>query len=50
MHTYYYAGGKLLREIYGSNVLDFAYTTSGTPFSITYNGTTYYSSPTRWAL
>ena len=41
-HEYVYAGGKLLRETYGSNVLDFAYTASGAPFSITYNGTTYY--------
>ena len=35
-HTYYYAGGKLLRETYGNVVLDFAYDASGNPFSLTY--------------
>ena len=42
LHTYYYAGGRLLRETYGSNTLDFAYDASGNPFSLTYNGTKYY--------
>ncbi|MGM9669456.1 MAG: RHS repeat-associated core domain-containing protein, partial [Faecousia sp.] len=42
LHTYYYAGGKLLRETCGSNTLDFAYDASGNPFSLTYNGTKYY--------
>ena len=42
LHTYYYAGGKLLRETYGNNTLDFAYDANGNPFSLTYNGTKYY--------
>ena len=41
-HEYTYASGRLLRETYGNVVLDFAYDASGNPFSLTYNGTTYY--------
>ena len=41
-HTYYYASGKLLRETYGSNTLDFFYSTSGQPYALKYNGTVYY--------
>ena len=41
-HTYVYASGKLLRETYGSNTLDFFYSTSGQPYALSYNGTTYY--------
>ena len=41
-HTYLYAGGKLLRETYSGNTLDFAYDAQGLPFSLTYNGTKYY--------
>ena len=33
-HTYYYAGGKLLRETYGSNTLDFFYDSNGTPYAL----------------
>ena len=32
-HTYLYAGGKLLRETYSGNTLDFAYDAQGLPFS-----------------
>ncbi|MGM9668234.1 MAG: hypothetical protein ACI3VZ_00565 [Faecousia sp.] len=42
LHTYYYAGGRLLRETYGNNILDFAYDANGNPFSLTYNGAKYY--------
>ena len=41
-HTYVYASGKLLRETYGSNTLDFFYSTSGQPYALSYNGTIYY--------
>ena len=41
-HTYVYASGKLLQETYGSNTLDFFYSTSGQPYALSYNGTTYY--------
>ncbi len=41
-HYYYYASGKLLRETYGSNVLDFFYDQNGQPFAFKYNGTLYY--------
>ena len=41
-HTYVYASGKLLRETYGSNTLDFFYSTSGQPYALSYNGVTYY--------
>ena len=42
VHTYYYASGKLLRETYGSNTLDFFYDASGAPYAFKYNGTLYY--------
>lgn len=41
-HTYVYASGKLLRETYGSNTFDFSYSTSGQPYALKHNGTTYY--------
>lgn len=41
-HCYYYASGKLLRETYGSNVLDFFYDQNGQPFAFSYNGVRYY--------
>ena len=41
-HTYYYVGGKLARETYGSNVLDFFYDQNGHPFMMVYNGAVYY--------
>ena len=41
-HYYYYASGKLLRETYGSNVLDFFYDQNGQPFAFSYNGVRYY--------
>ena len=41
-HKYYYAGGKLMRETWGSNTLDFFYDAMGTPYAIKYNGTLYY--------
>ena len=40
-HYYFYAGGQLLRETYGSNVLDFSYDANGYPYALKYNGTTY---------
>ena len=42
VHNYYYAGGKLLRETWGSNTLDFFYDAMGTPYALKYNGTLYY--------
>ena len=42
VHTYHYASGKLLRETYGSNTLDFFYDASGMPFAVSHNGTVYY--------
>ena len=42
VHNYYYASGKLLRETYGSNVLDFSYDANGNPYALKYNGVTYY--------
>ena len=41
-HSYLYAGGKLMRETYGSNTLDFFYDANGTPYALKYNGTVYY--------
>ena len=41
-HNYLYAGGKLMRESYGSNTLDFFYDDNGTPYALKYNGTVYY--------
>ena len=50
-HGYIYASGKLLQEVITTTdaegnvtteVLDFTYDTSGNPYSLTYNGTTYY--------
>ena len=41
-HSYYYAGGKLLRETYGTTTLDFFYDGSGMPYVLKYNGTVYY--------
>lgn len=41
-HNYLYANGQLLRETYGSNVLDFYYDVEGYPYALKYNGTTYY--------
>ncbi len=41
-HNYLYASGKLLRETYGSNTLDFFYDADGKPYALKYNGTVYY--------
>ena len=41
-HSYLYAGEKLLRESYGSNVLDFFYDANGTPYALKYNGSIFY--------
>lgn len=41
-HNYLYAGGRLMRETYGSNTLDFFYDANGTPYALKYNGTVYY--------
>ncbi len=41
-HNYLYASGKLLRETYGSNTLDFFYDADGRPYALKYNGTAYY--------
>ena len=37
----YYAGGKLMRETYCSNTLDFFYDANGAPYAMKYNGTVY---------
>ena len=37
-----YASGKLLRETFGDTTLDFFYSTSGQPYALKHNGTTYY--------
>ena len=42
VHNYLYAGGKLLRETYGTNTLDFFYDANGTPYALKHNGTVYY--------
>ena len=41
-HNYLYASGKLLRETWGDNTLDFFYGENGHPYALKYNGTTYY--------
>lgn len=41
-HNYLYAGGKLMRETYGSNTLDFFYDANGIPYALKYNGAVYY--------
>ena len=41
-HTYYYAGGKLLRESFGGNTLDFFYDSNGNAYALKYNGILYY--------
>ena len=41
-YSYLYASGKLLQQTDGTNTWNFVYTASGAPFSMTYNGTTYY--------
>ena len=41
-HTYYYAGGKLLRESFDSNTLDFFYDSNGNAYALKYNGILYY--------
>ena len=41
-HNYLYAGEKLLRESYGSDVLDFFYDANGTPYALKYNDSIYY--------
>ena len=41
-HTYYYAGGKLLRETYGDTTLDFFYDANGNPFALKVDDTVYY--------
>ena len=41
-HTYLYAGGKLLRETYGTTTLDFFYGSNGNPFALKHNNATYY--------
>ena len=42
VHTYLYAGGKLLRETYGTTTLDFFYGSNGTPFALKLDEETYY--------
>ena len=42
IHNYYYADGRLLRETYGSNVLDFFYDQNGYPYALRFNDTMYY--------
>ena len=41
-HNYLYAGEKLLRESYGSDVLDFFYDANGTPYALKYNDSIFY--------
>lgn len=41
-HNYIYASGRLIRETYGSNTLDFLYDPNGRPYAMSYNGTMYY--------
>ncbi len=41
-HNYFYASGNLLRETWGTNILDFFYDNTGSPYALNYNGTTYY--------
>ena len=41
-YNYFYAGGKLIRQTWGDNTLDFFYDESGHPYALKYNGTTYY--------
>jgi len=41
-HTYYYAGGRLLRESFGGNTLDFFYDSNGNAYAVKYNGVLYY--------
>lgn len=36
-HNFVYTSGKLLRESYGSTVLDFSYGLNGVPYSLTYS-------------
>ena len=41
-YSYIYNGSQLTQMTVGSNTLYFAYDASGTPMSVTYNGTAYY--------
>ena len=41
-YSYVYNGSRLSQMTVGSNTLYFAYDASGTPLSVTYNGTNYY--------
>lgn len=41
-HEYLYLGDQLVEETWGSNSLKFAYDEQGRPYSVNYNGTTYY--------
>ena len=41
-YSYTYAGGKLLRQTWGSNTIDFFYDVNGNPYALKYNGTLYY--------
>ena len=41
-HNYIYASGKLLRETFGTTVIDFFYDANGRPYAMTQGGATYY--------
>jgi YD repeat-containing protein len=41
-HRLRYTRGRLLRESFGSNTLDFFYDASGNAYALKYNGTLYY--------
>jgi len=41
-YTSYHSGTKLLRETYGSTILDFFYDANGTPIAMKQNGAVYY--------
>jgi RHS repeat-associated protein len=41
-HTYVTLDGAVFQETWGSNTLIFGYDENGQPFSVTYNGATYY--------
>ena len=42
VYNYYYADGRLVRQTWGSNYMDFLYDESGNAYSFVYNGTQYY--------
>ena len=41
-YNYYYTDGRLVRQTWGSNYMDFLYDENGSAYSFIYNGTQYY--------